>query len=75
MFKLALQNLFRRPVRFALTVAGLTIAMAVWAGLAAFGEGYQRLLRRELDQSGMHLALPCQRSGRWRRAEKSASAR
>lgn len=57
MFKLALQNLFRRPVRFALTVAGLTIAMAVWAGLAAFGEGYQRLLRRELDQSGMHLML------------------
>lgn len=57
MLKLALQNLLRRPLRFVLTLAGLTIAMAVWSGLVAFGEGYQRLLRRELDQSGMHLML------------------
>jgi putative ABC transport system permease protein len=57
MFRLALRNLFRRPLRAALTLGGLSVAMAVLACLSAFGQGYRRGLRAELDHMGLHLML------------------
>lgn len=57
MFILALKNLFRRPVRTALTTLGLAVSSGVLICLLSFGEGYQRSLRGELDRMGMQLML------------------
>jgi len=54
---LALKNLMRRPLRTALSLAGVAAAVAVMACLLAFGEGYQSGLRRELDRMGIQLML------------------
>jgi putative ABC transport system permease protein len=57
MLLLAFRNLVRRPLRNALTIAGLAVAVAVLACLSAFGHGYQRALRAELDRMGLQLML------------------
>ena len=57
MLLLAFRNLVRRPLRNALTILGLAVAVAVLACLSAFGHGYQRALRAELDRMGLQLML------------------
>lgn len=57
MLRLALANLLRRPLRTALSVGGVAVAVAVMACLLAFGRGYEAGLRRELDQMGVQLML------------------
>ncbi len=57
MLLLAFRNLVRRPLRNALTIAGVAVAVAVLACLSAFGHGYQRALQAELDRMGLQLML------------------
>jgi putative ABC transport system permease protein len=57
MLTLALRGLLRRPMRSALTLAGLAIAVAVLGALSAFGTGYRSGLHRELDRMGMQMML------------------
>lgn len=57
MLTLALQNLTRRRLRTLLTLFGVAIAVGTLACLLAFGEGYQKGLRRELDSMGMQMML------------------
>lgn len=57
MFALAWGNLIRRPLRTALTVSSLALAVAVLAALSAFGAGYQQGLHSELDRMGVQLML------------------
>ncbi|MEO8428870.1 MAG: ABC transporter permease [Verrucomicrobiota bacterium] len=57
MIRLAFRNLAGRPLRVALTVAGLAVAMAVLVCLSAFGQGYRRALGSELDRMGLQLML------------------
>jgi putative ABC transport system permease protein len=57
MLLLAFRNLVRRPWRNALAILGLAVAVAVLACLSAFGHGYQRALRAELDRMGLQLML------------------
>jgi putative ABC transport system permease protein len=57
MLRLVLRNILRRPLRNGLTLAGIAIAMAVLVSIIAFGEGYRRALRHELDQAGMQMML------------------
>lgn len=57
MISLALRNLTRRPLRNALTLAGLSVAVTVLACLSTFGHGYRRALGTELDRMGMQLML------------------
>lgn len=57
MLALAFRNLTRRPLRTALTIAGLALAIAVLAAVTAFGEGYRVGLRSELDRMGVQLML------------------
>ncbi len=54
---LALRHLIRRPLRTALTLAGLALAVSVLACLSAFGHGYRRSLNTELNRMGMQLML------------------
>jgi putative ABC transport system permease protein len=57
MLLLALRNLTRRPLRSALTLAGLAIAVATLACLSAFSRGYERSLGTEINGMGMQLML------------------
>ena len=57
MFILALRNLWRRPLRSALALGGLSFAVAVLACLLAFGGGYRRALHQELDRTGVQMML------------------
>jgi putative ABC transport system permease protein len=57
MLRLAFRNLGRRPLRNALTIAGVAMAVAVLACLSSFGHGYQQALRAELDKMGLQLML------------------
>src|SRR2546422_1061957 len=57
MFLLACRNVIRRPLRSALTLAGLSIGVAVLACLYSFGNGYKRALASELDRMGVQLML------------------
>ena len=57
MLLLALRNLSRRKLRTALTLFGVAVAVMTLASLLAFGEGYQRGLRRELDGMGIQMML------------------
>lgn len=57
MIRLAFTNLWRRPVRSVLAMLGVMFGVAVWLGLVAIGDGYQRGLRTELDRVGMQLML------------------
>ncbi|HHX39365.1 MAG TPA: ABC transporter permease [Armatimonadetes bacterium] len=56
-FRLALKNLLRRPVRTALTVAGVAVAIAVLYSLLEFQRGYERGLREELNALGAHIMV------------------
>lgn len=55
--RLAFRNLVRRPLRNALAVAGLALAVGTLACLSSFGHGYQRALHAELDRMGLQLML------------------
>ncbi len=57
MLRLAFRNFLRRPLRNGLAIAGLAVAVAVLACLSAFGHGYQRALKSELDGMGLQLML------------------
>lgn len=57
MFALVLRNLLRRPLRHGLTLGGIAAASAVLICIVAFGEGYRRGLRSELDRSGVQMML------------------
>ena len=57
MLLLAFRNLVRRPLRSALTIFGLAVAVAVLACLSAFSHGYRSSLRRELDRMGFQMML------------------
>ena len=52
-----LRNLLRRPLRTGLAFAGMAIAIGALAVLSAFGNGYQRGLRAELEKTGVQLML------------------
>jgi putative ABC transport system permease protein len=54
---LALKNLARRPLRTALTVMGVALAVAVLYSLASFQKGYQLRLRDELAGLGAHILV------------------
>lgn len=56
-FTLMLRNLVRRPLRTTLAFAGMAVAMGALAVLSAFGAGYQRGLRAELERTGVQLML------------------
>ncbi len=57
MLALITRNLLRRPLRNALTLAGIAIAMAVLVCIVAFGDGYKQALRGELDRAGVQMML------------------
>jgi putative ABC transport system permease protein len=57
MLILALKNLRRRPLRTALTVSGVALAVAVLYSLSAFQAGYQERLRAELAGLGAHILV------------------
>jgi putative ABC transport system permease protein len=57
MIRFAFRNLSRRRLRSSLTLFGVAIAVSVLACLLAFGEGYQRGLKRELDGMGIQMML------------------
>ena len=54
---LLFQNLWRRPMRTALTLLGVAVSVGFLACLLSLGEGYQRGLRRELDGMGIQMML------------------
>src|SRR5947209_9523974 len=54
---LAIRNLTRRPVRAAVTTAGVALAVATFFSIVSFQRGYQRGLRLELDRLGAHLLV------------------
>jgi len=54
---LTFRNLVRRPLRSALAVLGLALALAVLTCLSSFGNGYQHGLANELAQMGLQLML------------------
>lgn len=56
-FTLAWKNLLRRPIRSALTVLGVAIAIAVLFSLLDFQRGYERGLREELHALGAHILV------------------
>ena len=57
MLRFALKNLVRRPLRNALTIVGLAVAVAVLACLSAFEHGYRRALGTEVNRMGLQLML------------------
>ncbi len=57
MLAFALRNLLRRPLRNGLAIAGLAVAVAVFACLSAFSRGYQRALGTELNRMGFQMML------------------
>jgi putative ABC transport system permease protein len=52
-----MRNLARRPVRTAVTTAGVALAVAAFFSIVSFQRGYQRGLRLELDRLGAHLLV------------------
>jgi putative ABC transport system permease protein len=54
---LALKNLFRRPVRTSLTVAGVALAVAVAVSLAGFNLGYRQAIERSIDRLGFQVMI------------------
>ena len=57
LFTLACRNLFRRPLRTALAMAGLSLAIGTLALLNAFGTGYERGLQKDLGRAGLQMML------------------
>ena len=55
--RLALSGFWRRPLRTAITAAGVAIAIAAAFSLLAFQHGYQKSLWRELDRLGAHILV------------------
>ncbi len=54
---LALKNLWRRPVRSLLTVAGVSLAVAVAVSLAGFNQGYRGAIERSIDRLGFQVMI------------------
>jgi putative ABC transport system permease protein len=54
---IAWRNLRRRPVRTAVTTAGVALAAAAFFSIVSFQRGYQRGLAQELDGLGAHLLV------------------
>jgi len=54
---LVARNLGRRPLRSAVTIAGVALAVAAFFSILSFQQGYQRGLRQELDRLGAHLLI------------------
>ena len=57
MIGLAVKNLGQRKLRSFLTLAGVSLAVALLASLRAFGTGYERELTRELRGMGIQMML------------------
>lgn len=57
MLLLAFHNLTRRPLRTALTLCGIAVAVGTLACLLALGAGYRHGLGTELDRMGMQMML------------------
>src|SRR5258705_1287950 len=57
MFRLVLRNILRRPLRNALTIAGVAISIGLLVSLLAAGTGYRLNLSKELDRSGVQLMV------------------
>lgn len=57
MLRLALSSLLRRRLRNTLTIAALSVSIAVLASLSSFSMGYKRALLTELNGMGMQLMV------------------
>lgn len=57
LFALSLKSLRRRKLRTALTVAGVAIAAATLFSLISFNQGFERSLKEEMNQSGIHMLV------------------
>jgi len=55
LLSVSLKDLRRRPMRTALTVAGVALASATLFSLLAFNVGYRRSLAKEMADSGIHM--------------------
>src|SRR5262245_37834355 len=55
--QLVVRNVTRRPLRAAVTVAGVALAVAAFFSILSFQQGYQQGLRDELDRLGAHLLV------------------
>lgn len=55
--RLALKNLLRRPMRSALTIAGVALAVAAAVSLAGFNLGYKQAIERSMDKLGFQLMI------------------
>jgi putative ABC transport system permease protein len=56
-FTLASKNLLRRPVRSLLTVAGVSLAVAVAVSLGGFNLGYRQALDRSIERLGFQMMI------------------
>ena len=54
---LAMKNLRRRPARTLLTMTSVAVSVAVLFSLLTFNSGYQKALRQQLQQMGVHLMV------------------
>lgn len=54
---LARRNLMRRPVRTALSLAGIALAVAVAVALVGFNAGYRRSIDESIDRLGFQVML------------------
>ncbi|MCW8133587.1 MAG: ABC transporter permease [Planctomycetota bacterium] len=54
---LAMKNLLRRPVRSALTVAGVSLAVAVAVSLSGFNLGYARAIDQSIEKLGFQVMI------------------
>ncbi len=57
--KLAFKNLWIRSARTLLTIAGISVIIAIFFSLFSFGRGYEKALQGEFSSFGIHiLAVP-----------------
>src|SRR5438046_10302324 len=56
-FTLSLREWQRRPMRTAVTVAGVALAIAALFSLLAFQRGYKNGMEHELDRLGAHILV------------------
>ena len=54
---MAFKNLRRRPVRSALTIAGVALAVAVAVSLAGFNMGYRNAIEKSIDRLGFQVMI------------------
>jgi putative ABC transport system permease protein len=54
---LAWKNLFRRPVRSALTIAGVALAVAVAVSLGGFNLGYRQAINHSIERLGYQVMI------------------